>query len=207
MSYYAAFSVVNQEKETENINIYVNQGLFKINKYSTWYFKIINNALSRQNQQIVGEKHHIIPKCMGGVEVVKLTNREHYICHLLLPKIVISPIHVMKMHYALWLIVNCTHKVNSKVYERIRLIAVEQMKINGRKKSPEAILSMRMSRLGKKRSQSTIESMRKKCNPPSRKGVKYSVDDRHKIKFLKKANKIIKSFCPLFVKTKIKDLS
>ena len=37
------------------------------------------------------EEHHIIPRCLGGSDdksnLVKLTAKEHFICHLLLTKI------------------------------------------------------------------------------------------------------------------------
>lgn len=68
--------------------------MFQDNKYTNWYFKIINNAklLNRerlkraaQNYQYL-ENHHIIPKCIGGSEMVLLTAKEHFICHLLLCK-------------------------------------------------------------------------------------------------------------------------
>jgi hypothetical protein len=63
--------------------------MFKENKYSKTYFSIINRAKSRLIEGYT-EKHHIIPKSIGGSDdssnLVDLTAREHYICHLLLPK-------------------------------------------------------------------------------------------------------------------------
>lgn len=69
------------------------------NKYSRSYFNIINRAKSRattkkEAKKICGyvEKHHIIPKVLGGLNsddnIVFLTAREHFICHLLLTKMV-----------------------------------------------------------------------------------------------------------------------
>lgn len=64
---------------------------FLKNKYTDWYMKIINNA---KNRPIVGyiEKHHIIPRSLEGTDdkdnIVKLTAREHFVCHLLLTKMV-----------------------------------------------------------------------------------------------------------------------
>lgn len=61
--------------------------MFLENKYTRWYQTIINEA---QNQKRIRqtddyyESHHIIPKCMGGTEEVLLTAKEHFICHLLL---------------------------------------------------------------------------------------------------------------------------
>jgi hypothetical protein len=58
------------------------------------YQKIYDNLVqSRKNRLIDGyvEKHHIIPKCLGGTDdkdnLVILTYREHFIAHWLLVKI------------------------------------------------------------------------------------------------------------------------
>lgn len=63
--------------------------MFKENKYSQIYYSIIERAKSRLIDGYT-EKHHIIPKSMGGSDessnLVDLTAREHFICHLLLPK-------------------------------------------------------------------------------------------------------------------------
>jgi hypothetical protein len=62
------------------------------NKYSNWYFKIIENAVSKNRKKGVEyyEQHHIIPRSIGGnnskENLVLLTAREHYICHWLLVK-------------------------------------------------------------------------------------------------------------------------
>lgn len=55
------------------------------------YKKIYNQIIERaKNRNLEGyyENHHIIPKCLGGQDkknnIVKLTAREHFICHWLL---------------------------------------------------------------------------------------------------------------------------
>lgn len=57
------------------------------------YSKIYNSIVSRRKDSpCTGycEKHHIIPKSLGGTDspenIVRLSAREHYICHLLLTK-------------------------------------------------------------------------------------------------------------------------
>lgn len=68
--------------------------MFLDNKYTKWYFEIINKAKSQNRKKvrrnkpvfIYYESHHIIPKSMGGIEEVLLTAKEHFICHLLLCK-------------------------------------------------------------------------------------------------------------------------
>ena len=63
---------------------------FLENKYTKWYNLIIANAQQRVSTGYI-EKHHIIPRSLGGVDdldnIVGLTAREHFICHLLLTKI------------------------------------------------------------------------------------------------------------------------
>lgn len=69
-------------------NIYTYDWLVE-NKYAKWYSAIIKNAFTRN---IIGysEKHHIRPKSLGGSNnkdnIVILTAREHFLCHLLLTK-------------------------------------------------------------------------------------------------------------------------
>lgn len=91
--------------------------LFIDNKYSRVYFKIINRAKSRY---ITGykETHHIIPRCLGGLNsldnLVDLTAKEHYIVHLLLPHIVFDDIYKKKM----WAALRCMSKLVSSNHQR-----------------------------------------------------------------------------------------
>jgi hypothetical protein len=63
--------------------------IFIDNKYTNIYYSIINRAKSRTISGYT-ENHHIIPKSLGGdnshENLVALTAREHFICHLLLTK-------------------------------------------------------------------------------------------------------------------------
>jgi|694.fasta_scaffold00027_170 hypothetical protein len=63
--------------------------LFISNKYTTWYFSLIENRKSTIPEGYV-EKHHIIPKSIGGTDdsdnLVALTAREHFLAHWLLTK-------------------------------------------------------------------------------------------------------------------------
>lgn len=75
--------------------------LFKNNKYTAWYMKLM---LTRKNRIIneYTEKHHIIPKSMGGKEgdnLVALTPKEHFIAHLLLTKMT-EGTYKHRMNYA-----------------------------------------------------------------------------------------------------------
>lgn len=76
--------------------------LFIQNKYTNWYYSIIQNEAT-ENYEV----HHIIPKSMGGSNsddnLARLSSRQHYICHKLLTKMT-TGLDKRKMCYALWLL-------------------------------------------------------------------------------------------------------
>ncbi len=80
--------------------------MFINNKYTKWYWSIINKArLVRYPKPKYIERHHIIPRCVGGGDdasnIVELTGKEHYLVHLLLPHMVTGKIKY-KLQIALW---------------------------------------------------------------------------------------------------------
>lgn len=135
--------------------------IFINNKYTTWYNLLINNA---KNRKIDGytEKHHIIPSSLGGTNdddnLVKLTAREHFVCHLLLIKMVEGK-SKKKMSYALWLMCNLKNHLQpdryfptSTVYENIRKIHSDLLSkmTKGKKKNYSSFLGKRHSENTKK---------------------------------------------------------
>lgn len=85
--------------------------------YKKIYTDIINRAQSR-DLAVYSEKHHIIPRCLGGTDddtnLVKLTPEEHYICHQLLVKI--YPGNHKLLSAALFMTANGMGKRSNKVY-------------------------------------------------------------------------------------------
>jgi hypothetical protein len=79
---------------------------FISNKYTKIYFSIVNRARHRNITEYV-ERHHIIPRSIGGDNspdnLVKLTAREHFICHLLLPHMVSNTDYKSKLYHAVGL--------------------------------------------------------------------------------------------------------
>lgn len=105
--------------------------MFLENKYSKWYFNIIETAKSRENADGYLEIHHIVPRSMGGSNnssnLVKLTAREHFLCHLLLVKAVDLSFK-KKMNFAYWRMCNVTkqrHKPNARQYAWGKFLFVE----------------------------------------------------------------------------------
>lgn len=102
-------------------NIYINKLklILNENKYSRWYFSIIEKSLYRMNYSIslrdnkknqvnYYEAHHILPSCLCDVigkkdlnNLVLLTPKEHIICHMLLCKSVKEKIILIKLINAL----------------------------------------------------------------------------------------------------------
>lgn len=107
------------------------------NKYTRWYFKIIDRAKSR----IIGgytEKHHIVPLSLGGQNandnLVRLTAREHFICHKLLVKMV-SGQSKYKMLEAVAIFSNNRNRnlyVNSRDIETIRKANAEASSVRNK---------------------------------------------------------------------------
>ena len=101
--------------------------MFIQNKYHIWYYLIVEAARSRDTIGYT-EKHHVLPKCFGGGNgnnLVRLTAREHFICHRLLVHMT-SGRDKSKMSFALqhFLRNNPQHDripvTNARTYESIR---------------------------------------------------------------------------------------
>lgn len=75
--------------------------IFIDNKYTRWYYSITERAQTRTVNGYT-EKHHIIPRSLGGSDSADnfavLTAREHFICHWLLTKMVSGK----KQRYQMW---------------------------------------------------------------------------------------------------------
>lgn len=136
------------------------------------YIKIYNEIIDRAKSRILEphiytEKHHILPKSMGGSNSIKntviLTAKEHYLCHFLLTRIYPNN---LKMIRAFWMICNGSKKdrpnTNSKMYQ----IAKEEF---------SAIMKGKAFFKGKKHSE---ESNRK--NSEAHKGKTSWIGRKHK---------------------------
>jgi hypothetical protein len=140
--------------------------------YQKVYNQIIERAKTRQLKGYT-EKHHIIPKCLGGnndkKNLVELTAREHFICHRLLCELYPDN---EKLKYCLWLMITGRkrwkfaddYNISSKVYENTKLTFSELMKTKktnlGNKHSDETKQKMSQSHLGKKRTEETKQKMK-----------------------------------------------
>ena len=137
---------------------------FLQNKYSRIYYQLIDRAKSRTLTTYT-EKHHIIPKSLGGSNetgnIVKLTAREHFICHMLLIKMTEGKDRT-KMCFALKCVSEmCGHTTNSRTFERLRMMHSHNVRtyLSGYKHTEKTKENMRKSALTK--SKPTNETRRK----------------------------------------------
>lgn len=101
---------------------------FLDNKYTKWYNQLCSRGLNRR-LECYSEKHHIIPKCLGGNDceqnLVRLTAREHFIAHILLTKMT-SGLDKSRMHLAVRAMCNWSKfnnrdiKISSRKFDMIK---------------------------------------------------------------------------------------
>jgi hypothetical protein len=142
----------------------MSEEFFLENKYTGWYFAIINASKLRGNSGY-SENHHIIPKSLGGSNnsqnLVRLTAREHYIVHHLLTKMCVSGTAVNKMWNAFFIMhVHSTENrrfrartyqlAKSKMAESKRLLMNQNNPFKGKTHSDETRAIMREKRIGRR---------------------------------------------------------
>ena len=100
-------------------------------KYLNWYFKIIKTAKLRKETSGYIERHHIIPRSLGGSNCLNniaiLTAREHYICHLLLARFTTGIAQKKMAHAAFMLTRSSKNQYRYKITARWYQILKEDM--------------------------------------------------------------------------------
>lgn len=165
------------------------------------YQKIYNQIVERgKTRQLEGykEKHHILPKCLGGSNdednIVELTAREHFLCHMLLCEIYPNE---NKLRHALFLmaigkqkIKEKTYVINSRIYERLKTEYSQmltgknqsQETKNKKSKSMKRIWSQKsekeMSEIGQKRWETRKVNGNDKITPEHAAKIKAAIQNR-----------------------------
>jgi len=157
------------------------------NKYKTWYNNIINNARNRVTEGYT-ELHHIIPSSLGGTDdadnLVALTAREHFICHILLTKFTTGQDR-NKMLHAVIVMKGKNKKqsryFNSRLYETVRKAYAEKRSVEQQ--------GTGNSYYGKKHSAETRAKMsaaKKGTYVPWNKGIARTEEERRNISLSRK---------------------
>jgi len=112
--------------------------LFIENKYTQWYYCIIAQAQA-QTANVYYEKHHIIPRSLGGSNkqdnLVRLTARAHYVVHRLLTRMTTGT-DQHKMCIAIFLMANTRKgfRVSSRTYQVLKEQAAKASSVRNKGK-------------------------------------------------------------------------
>lgn len=164
----------------------------KQNKYSKTYERLMASARGRKLEGVLCEKHHAIPKSLGGNNskdnIVRLTIREHYVAHLLLTKMYDGK-SKRKMFFALKCMVNGfgrqeRYKPNSRTFELRRKVLHEETKVPKKAISPEVRATNKQ--IGAAKMRATI------ANRTSEENEKIKI--KNKLAFLKRKRDWLNSF-------------
>ena len=163
--------------------------LFLENKYTATYWKIISNARIKGP---VGykERHHVIPKSMGGSDdpenLVDLSLRQHFICHRLLTKMTTGK-SKKSMTFAAWRMATGMQKKNrrlsSHTYKLLRenardaLLGHKNYLISHSEESKQKIKEYQFEKHSKMTKEETTEWVMRSMNSPE----SWSKERREKI--------------------------
>lgn len=131
-------------------------GIFVDNKYTRWYFQLIEKRI-KSPLNGCGERHHYIPtSIVKNSNVVYLSYREHYIAHLLLTKATVLK-YKRKMMYALTMMKGSVLKkcvYNSRLFDILKTKAnsFRSELFTGRKLSSETKQKLSLKNRGRKMS-------------------------------------------------------
>jgi hypothetical protein len=194
--------------------------MFIENKYKTWHDNIIANGKNRV-LDCYKEKHHILPKSLGGnnkrSNLVELTAREHFMVHMLLCKFtqgkekhkMLYAFHAMKYIKSK----GRDYKINSRIAENLilqlkhsektKLKMSESKKGNknalGFKHSKETKLKMSKAQMGNKKAIGNKNNLGRKFSEDTKKqmskskmGNKHALGLRHSEEFKERIRNINK---------------
>jgi hypothetical protein len=171
--------------------------------YEKIYRQLISKAKLECRKKATGlyyERHHIVPKCIGGTEskdnLVLLTAREHYVAHKLLCELYPDD---DKLHFALWRMMNPqtknhirSYNISSTEYEYRRQIHQEKIRKIGlsnkgrqiTEEQKQKISKTLKGRPGRPHSEETKQLLQKlnlgKSKPPMSVEHKQKISKAHK---------------------------
>ncbi len=164
------------------------------NKYTRYYFNIIEAAQIRELEpSIYIEKHHILPKSLGGTNkkdnIVKLMPREHFVCHLLLTKMLTGENKAKMVNAALRLANDHNGRcINSRIYMIIKQERSKYLKnkmighgnhFYGKKHSDETRAKMSLQKKGTKLTDEQKQKLKGRIGPML--GKTHSLETRKRL--------------------------
>ena len=129
--------------------------------YQLHYESLIAKAQSRTEVHEYVERHHIVPRCLGGSNaksnIVELTGREHFVAHMLLARI-----HGKGLWQAAAMMKNKSsvqpgRVTTSRLYETARKSWADHLR--GKPRPEHVVKAVRTAKTGKKASEETKAKM------------------------------------------------
>lgn len=134
---------------------------FLENKYTGLYYRIIYSARARAENNTYTEKHHITPKSLNGTDlpenIVVLTAREHFICHILLTKMTEGALRAKMIHAAIGMKRSREYQhryINARIYEHLKKECAIVSSIRNTGKTPSIKTRTKMSAASKGKAKS-----------------------------------------------------
>ena len=159
--------------------------LFLDNKYTACYYSIINRAKSRLlPEEVYSEIHHILPRSLGGDNstgnLVQLSGREHFICHILLTKMTKGREKYSMIHAAIGMKRARDYQdryINGRLYETVRkeFALISSQRNKGKTATAETRAKMSIASKGRPKGPMSDEqklkrSLTQKGRPSHKKG-------------------------------------
>jgi hypothetical protein len=150
------------------------------------YQKIHDQIIERAKIRVLStykEKHHIIPRCLGGTDdisnLVYLTAREHFIVHLLLCKMHLKN---KKLSRAVWMMANVKREYQDRYIPSSRLYEIARLEYskNNKGEGNPMFGKNHCNETKQKQRESKINVYKKEGNPFY--GKKHSKETIEKIK-------------------------
>lgn len=165
--------------------------MFIDNKYTKWYQRLVTKAMTRLTVEGYFEKHHVVPRSLGGSNshdnIIRVTAREHFVLHLLLTRMT-SGQDRSKMIHAAWNLCQKTkpgrnYQISSRTYHSLRVkhSAAASSELKGRPKSPETREKMRIAALNRSpehRLKKSLAQIGRKLSTETRKKISQKAKSR-----------------------------
>lgn len=140
--------------------------MFIPNRYTQIYWSIVTNArvrgLNKRDHHEYLEWHHVMPTALGGPDVdenkVLLTAREHFLCHLLLTRMLHGKALVRMRHAFSYMATGQSWSHKRYVPSRWYAKAKEFMALP---RDSDWCTNISVGQTGKKKSKESVEKMRK----------------------------------------------
>lgn len=137
-------------------DIYIKNTWWYLKQYDYLIEKARIRGLNKNSLPYYTEKHHIVPRCIGGLDIdenyILLTYKEHVIAHMLLARIYYTNI---ELKHVVYLMINT--KIGKSFFKRVKTKYLDEIKAS----AIEYIRRLRKKQVGQRYSESRKKNISK----------------------------------------------